>query len=203
MTDSAPNIARLILGSASPRRAELLESVGCKFDIMVVSVDERVKELETPEDYLRRVTTLKSNAVWQHQAHRSKDGSAAVLCADTIVVHDNQILGKPTDFEDAVRTWSMLSASEHHVHTALRLSLDEHQYDYCVVTTIVEFDELNFSQMEAYWRTGEPLDKAGSYAIQGLASAWVKAIRGSYSNVVGLPLRETNRMLGKIGLNWL
>lgn len=203
MTDSAPNITRLILGSASPRRAELLRSVGCEFNIVAVSVDERVKLQETPEDYLRRVTSLKSDAAWQHQADYSDDGSAAVLCADTIVVHDNQILGKPTDFEDAVRTWTKLSASEHYVHTALRLRWDENQNDYCVVTTVVEFDELEFSQMEAYWHTEEPLDKAGSYAIQGLASAWVKAIHGSYSNVVGLPLRETNHMLAKIGLNWL
>ncbi|MCL4170823.1 UNVERIFIED_CONTAM: hypothetical protein GTU68_020133 [Idotea baltica] len=127
---------------------------------------------------------------------------AAILAADTIVCQDETIFGKPKDKDDAVRIWQKLSDADHQVMTAVSLINAENETS-CISVTRVRFDAISAEQMQRYWQTGEPLDKAGAYAIQGYASAWVQQIRGSYSNVVGLPLHEVNGLLKTINLNWL
>ena len=117
-------------------------------------------------------------------------------------MQNGRVYGKPSDYEHAKRIWQSLSGNKHEVMTSVSL-LQGQSMQVKVSVTEVEFAVINESQMQRYWETKEPLDKAGAYAIQGLACAWVKSIKGSYSNVVGLPLREVNLLLSEVGLNWL
>lgn len=168
---------RLLLASASPRRADLLRAAGYEFDVLPADVDESVLPGEKPEAYVRRVAEAKAAAV------ASKAGGRIVLAADTVVVVDGRILGKPVDDAEAVRMLRLLSGRRHEVMTAITLNGE------CVVeTSAVELADLAAAEIDWYVATGEPRDKAGAYAIQGLASRFVTRIEGSYSNVVGLPV---------------
>jgi len=188
---------RLILASGSPRRQEMLTQMGVEFSVHVTDTDESRKESEAPEDFVTRLARDKAKAAVQ-----ALDESVAVLAADTIVVQGDFVYGKPKDFEHAQQVWHSLSANKHQVMTAVCL-LYGGKSSVRLGTTEVEFGRITAEQMQRYWQTGEPLDKAGAYAIQGYASAWVKLINGSYSNVVGLPLREVNELLATIDRNWL
>ena len=188
----------LVLASGSPRRREMLEKMGVSFSVYVTTTDESRKEGEAPEDLVTRLARDKAKVAYTDLA---KD-NVAILAADTIVVQGDFVYGKPTNLEHAQQIWHSLSANKHQVMTAVCLFHDGRTSVKLGITE-VEFGRVTAEQMERYWLTGEPLDKAGAYAIQGYASAWVKSIHGSYSNVVGLPLREVNELLVTIDRNWL
>jgi septum formation protein len=196
----------LILASASPRRSDLLTAMGSEFSIQSANIDESRCIGETPSSYVNRLAVEKASAVFEQQSNAQK--SFAILAADTIVVQGETIFGKPRDKTHAFEIWQQLANSQHNVMTAVCLLVHDNihgklQPSVQTVATMVEFGAISDQQMHQYWATTEPADKAGAYAIQGLASAWVKLIHGSYSNVVGLPLRETNLLLSGVGLNWL
>jgi len=178
----------LVLASASPRRAELLRAAGFDFDVLPAEVDETMDVEETPDGYVRRVAQLKAQTV----ARRAPD--RAVLGADTIVVVDHEILGKPADAEDARRMLRRLSGREHVVMTAVCLVNPaaregaSKRLELRVVRTTVEFSPLSGAEIDWYIASGEPMDKAGAYAVQGLAARFVARVDGSYSNIVGLPV---------------
>lgn len=188
----------LVLASASPRRRETLEDMGVSFTVHVTDTDESRNEGEAPEDFVTRLARDKARVA---DADLGQQG-AAILAADTVVVQGDVVHGKPRDFEHAQQIWHSLSATKHQVMSAICL-FHEGRANVKLGITEVEFGRVTVEQMERYWATGEPQDKAGAYAIQGYASAWVKLIHGSYSNVVGLPLRELNELLAIIDRNWL
>ncbi len=184
----------LHLASRSPRRAELLRLVGVDFVLVDVEVDEARLSGEAPADYVLRVASDKARAGSAELAP-----GAVVLAADTTVTIDGEIFGKPRDERDAHAMLSRLSARWHEVLTAVVVSVDGRQFS-DVVTTRVEFRALTAATIAAYWRSGEPADKAGAYGIQGLGGALVKRIDGSYGAVVGLPLCETIALLDQVGI---
>ena len=188
---------RVILASASPRRAELLRAAGIEVDVRPADVDESVQPGETPERYASRVALAKARAISLQAPERF------VLGADTVVVVDDRILGKPTDSADARGMLRALSGRSHIVITAVILirgaGLRE-VVDAGVERTAVEFAPLTSDEIDWYAATGEPMDKAGGYAIQGLASRFVTRIDGSYSNVVGLPVSLVYGMCKRAGL---
>ena len=177
----------LILASASPRRAELLRLAGFTFDVLVADVDETVHPGESPEASVRRVAERKAEAV------RPRAGKRPVLAADTAVVVDDLILGKPADAADATRMLRLLSGRTHVVMTGVCVDgVSE------VESTEVEFSRLTDDEIAWYVASGEPMGKAGAYAIQGLASRFITRIHGSYSNVVGLPIARAYAILMRI-----
>jgi septum formation protein len=190
----------LVLASASPRRSELLQAMGCKFEIVSADVDEQRLESESIADFVPRLAHAKADEVYRRLQDRPPNH--AVLAADTIVVHDGAVFGKPKDKAHAFTMWRTLQNSEHSVVTAICLLYDG-RFESATIESKVQFNTIDELQMERYWASSEPQDKAGAYAIQGLASAWVKQIQGSYSNIVGVPLAETNRLLRLVGHNWL
>jgi septum formation protein len=186
---SSPWSGRLVLASASPRRAELLRAAGIAFDVQPANIDEAVVAGESPAEYVSRLAEGKARAV--HEL----DGDRTVLAADTAVVVDGHILGKPLDEGDAGRMLGMLSGRTHEVLTAVSIFHPGQIVDTRVDTTIVEFAPLSEDDISWYVSSGEPMDKAGAYAVQGLASRFVTRIEGSYSNVVGLPIALVYQML--------
>ena len=178
-------VTRLILASASPRRKALLEDLGLGFEIMEARVDEIPVPGELPRDFVLRAACDKA-------AEISRVNTASwVLGADTIVVHADRILGKPRDRREALDVLLTLSGRKHMVHTGFCLKSEREQMSISrVVTTEVYFSEFSEDIAAAYVATGEPLDKAGAYGIQGMGGFLVERINGSYSNVVGLPLME-------------
>jgi len=195
---SEKNKTQLVLASASPRRRQMLEDLGVVFSVQVTDTDESRSQGEAPEDLVTRLARDKARTA---QAALKQD-DVAILAADTIVVQGDTVYGKPSNFQDAQQIWHNLSANKHQVMTAICLFY-EGRTNVRLSVTEVEFGRITPEQMERYWATGEPRDKAGAYAIQGYASAWVKLLHGSYSNVVGLPLRELNELLAIIDRNWL
>jgi septum formation protein len=183
---------RLLLASASPRRAELLRAAGFAFDVQPAGADETVHPGELPEPYARRVAQAKARAV------ASAAGPRIVLAADTIVVAGGEVLGKPVDAGDAARMLRRLAGRRHEVLTAVVLLAPGRMPLIHVETTAVEFLPLSEAEIAWYVATGEPADKAGAYGIQGLASRFVSRIEGSYSNVVGLPIARVYSMLHEI-----
>jgi septum formation protein len=183
----------LILASASPRRAELLGAAGIGFDVQVADVDESRYPGEAPHLYVARLAEAKARAVAQKAAER------AVLGADTVVVADDHVLGKPADRADAERMLESLSGRTHLVLTGVCVVAPGH-LDVEVAATTVEFRALAPAEIQWYVASGEPMDKAGAYAIQGLASRFVTRIDGSYSNVVGLPVELVVRMCAEAGI---
>jgi septum formation protein len=181
---------RLILASASPRRKEMLTDLGLDFEIMTAQVDEEVQHGESPEEFVKRAAIEKALDISRKQP------DAWVIGADTIVVHDEEILGKPKDGNDAQRKLMRLSGTMHRVLTGfcLQREIDEKTISR-VVATEVYFSPFTEEIAAAYVATGEPLDKAGAYGIQGRGGFLVEKINGSYSNVVGLPLAETIKEL--------
>ncbi|MBL4835180.1 MAG: septum formation inhibitor Maf [Pseudomonas sp.] len=184
----------LYLASASPRRSELLAQIGVIHRQFACSVDESVDENETPERYVERVTRAKALA---GQAQAPAD--SVVLAADTAVVIDGQILGKPRDAAHAASMLRAMSGRAHQVMTAVAVACGE-QIKVVRVDTHVRFRLIQESEIAAYWASGEPADKAGGYAIQGLGAVFVSGIEGSYSAVVGLPLQETAQLLASFGI---
>ncbi len=183
----------LLLASASPRRAEILEVCGVSHRIVPAAIDESAVPGEEPSVYVRRMALAKAEAV------SSRCGrSTPVLAADTAVVIDDLILGKPSGIEDARRMLKRLSGRWHEVYSGV--AIIHRKAEVISVCTGVRFRSITNEEINAYWRSGEPRDKAGSYAIQGIGGAFVERISGSYSNVVGLPLGETLSLLGKYGI---
>ena len=184
---------RLILASASPRRAELLRSAGYTFDVVVAEVDESIRPGESPSIYVRRLAAEKSAAA-QRATH---DASAVILGADTTVVVDGSILAKPSDDEDGAEMLRRLSAHTHQVLTGVSLRLGSYEIGR-VESTSVDVRALTPDEIAWYVASGEGRDKAGGYAIQGLASRFVTRIEGSYSNVVGLPVACVAELLPQL-----
>jgi len=188
---------RLVLASASPRRAELLRAAGFDFDVQVVDVDEAVLPDERPDSYVRRVAAAKARAAATGPRPR------VILAADTAVVVEGTILGKPADAGDAGRMLRLLSGRAHEVMTGVCLipvGVPEAKYAPRVEVTRVEFAPLSEAEIGWYVASGEPMGKAGAYAIQGLASRFVTRVDGSHSNVVGLPLAWVYVMCREAGL---
>ncbi|SFP87672.1 Maf family protein [Pseudomonas borbori] len=186
----------LYLASGSPRRRELLTQIGVLFSPLSVPIDENSLPEEPPRAYVERLARAKAQA---GLAALADPGDAVVLGADTAVILDGRILGKPLDRDEAVATLSALSGREHLVLTAVALASTT-RVAARVVGTRVRFRLLTRAEIEAYWATGEPRDKAGSYAIQGLAAVFVSQLHGSYSAVVGLPLGETAELLAEFAI---
>jgi septum formation protein len=184
---------RLILASASPRRAELLTSAGFTFDVLAADVDEMPRDREAPELYTQRVARDKA----RHVLQTIREADTAVLGADTEVVIDCRILGKPADTGDAGRMLRLLSGTVHDVLTAVVICANRREWVE-VVTTRVHFLPLSQGDIDWYVASGEPMGKAGAYAIQGLGARFIDRIEGSWSNVVGLPLHTVHRLLGEV-----
>jgi septum formation protein len=187
---------RLILASASPRRADLLRAAGFTFDTVVADVDEAVRAGESPALYVRRLAAEKSFAALKGCA--TSDDSRFILAADTTVVVDNEILGKPRDDHDAAAMLGRLSGRRHEVLTGVSIRRNAFEVGR-VETTAVCFAALTPDEVAWYVGSGEGRDKAGGYAIQGLASRFVTRIDGSYSNVVGLPVAAVVELLSEAG----
>jgi septum formation protein len=186
---------RLILASASPRRAELLTLAGIAYEVAPAAVDETPLEREGPRDYVLRLARQKASAC----AATPRAHGAAVLAADTVVVARGELLGKPVDASDARRMLEALSGRAHDVHTGVVLLAGGREWPE-VATSRVRFVALSDAEISWYIGTGEPEGKAGAYAIQGLGSRYVDWIDGSWSNVVGLPVAAVYRMLTRAGV---
>ncbi|ASJ37564.1 Maf family protein [Vibrio vulnificus] len=180
---------KLVLASGSPRRKELLAQLGYTFDVVLPDIEECKAEQETTAEYVLRLSQQKAQAGLALVSE-----SSIVVGSDTVVVCDGQVLEKPHHFADAQRMLTQLSDRRHQVMTAVTVVSAEKQHS-VVVTTEVWFKKLTQEEIEQYWQSGEPCDKAGSYGIQGLGGRFVTRIEGSYSAVVGLPLYETDQLL--------
>lgn len=194
MADKKPlpwlkNSQNLCLASASPRRLELLQQAGIKPTVFSTAVDETHNVGESPNQYVQRMAVAKAQA-------GAASGLTTILAADTIVVVDGEILGKPKDAMDAEKMLAKLSNRQHQVISAIALQTpNQEQIQTRIVTTKVWFKKISRAEIGAYVATKEPLDKAGSYGIQGFGAFMVEKIEGSYSGVVGLPLHETLQLL--------
>lgn len=189
----------IILASTSPRRQELLKTAGVDFTVMAVSIDESWQSGECAEDYIMRMVSEKFAKVCQ----QALPEQSLVITADTIgVLPDGMVLTKPFDRTDAYAMWDKMSGATHEVWTAVCVGVVADgavlARQSMICRTEVDFVKLTDSMKYAYWQTGEPVDKAGAYAIQGGAMAWVEAIRGSYTNVVGLPLAQTLSLIERV-----
>jgi septum formation protein len=184
------------LASRSPRRVQMLRAAGYRFDCRPADIEEVARAGESPAQYAQRLARDKAQAVL-----RQLDPASAgpVLGADTDVALDGHILGKPSDRQSAISMLLALSERSHEVHSAVALATSGQQLIDSTCTE-VHFGRITRAEAEAYWDSGEPADKAGAYAIQGLAGRWVREIRGSYSGVVGLPLYETMQLLRRVGI---
>lgn len=191
----------VVLASASPRRKELLEQIGVRYEIADHTVDEDALPGEPPIALVQRLALEKALSVVGSQRHQSnvRQPLWPVLGADTIVVCDDHILGKPLDKADAFRMWQLLSGREHRVYSAVALC-DSQRQEVRMSTTKVTFRQLSDQDCERYWASGEPQGKAGGYAIQGLGALFVSMMTGSYTGVVGLPLYETAELLAMFGV---
>jgi septum formation protein len=188
------NKPALILASSSPRRQELLREAGIPFQVHAAHINEDQIPGERADEYALRLSREKAQAVATYYPQ------SYVLGADTIVVVDGEVLGKPKDHADAVRMLRLLSGRSHAVTTAVSLVAPDARTDTRACTTKVYFRELTEDAIRQYIAGGEPMDKAGAYAIQGGASLWAYRIEGEYSNVVGLPLSLVTDMLRTNGL---
>lgn len=185
----------LILASASPRRLELLQQVGLFPDVRPADIDESLRAGEHATDYVLRMAEEKARLIAQGYL-----AEHVVLGADTSVVVDDLVLGKPDDQAHAAHMLSMLTGRKHQVLSAVTV-ISAGQVASCLSVTEVYFRDVSEQEMAGYWRTGEPLGKAGGYAIQGLGSAFIERIEGSYSGVMGLPLFETCELLQRSGIS--
>ena len=186
------HLPRLFLASTSPRRREILASLGLDFTIVPVDVDESPRERETPGDMVLRLAVAKAEAA-------GAGGESIALGADTVVVVDGHALGKPKDEADCLGMLERLSGRGHKVLTGVALH-GARGTQTVLSETDVYFREISRDEALAYWQSGEPCDKAGAYAVQGLGGVFVERIEGSYSGVVGLPVFETATLLANAGL---
>jgi nucleoside triphosphate pyrophosphatase len=197
----------IYLASRSPRRRELLAQIGVRFEPLMfreggraeAELDESARAGETPDEYVRRMARMKCDAAWNRVKQRRGLRQLPVLAADTTVAVDEQILGKPADKEEAMQMLRLLSGRSHRVLTAVAVAFEE-RFQMSVNESTVVFEALDEKRMAEYVASGEPFDKAGGYGIQGRAGAFVVRIEGSYSGVMGLPLRETAQLLRKFGI---
>ena len=190
-----PGTPVICLASASPRRRDLLWQIGVPHTATAASVDEDALPGESAQDYVERLAVEKAMTV------RSRGERLPVLAADTAVVLEGAVYGKPVDRADALAMLSRLSGRVHHVLTAVALAT-QRSVEVRVSATSVRFRDLTLAEREAYWQTGEPRDKAGGYAIQGFGGVFVESLCGSYSGVVGLPLAETAELLRTAGIGY-
>ncbi len=190
----------VVLASASPRRTALLTQMNIAHTIQPADIDESPRENETPMELVARLATEKAQAVKAHlEDQQAMAEDKVILASDTLISFDGQSVGKPEDKADSKRILTMLSGKTHEVLTAIcALSNTKQQTE--VITTSVTFAALTDEQIDAYWETGEPADKAGSYAIQGIGGEFVVSINGSASAVIGLPLYETRQLLNAFGV---
>jgi septum formation protein len=200
---------QLVLASASPRRSELLAQIGLTFLVQTADVDETPLVGESAEALVERLAMAKAEAVWNARTH-AVDASLAgddrlqgkllpVLGADTLGILDGELLVKPRDFADAQAMLRRMSGKRHAIFTAVALCTENGTQ---VITSYsqVQFRPVTDAEILAYWRSGEPQDKAGAYAIQGVGAVFVERLEGSYSGVMGLPLFETAQLLGTAGI---
>jgi septum formation protein len=191
----------IYLASASPRRGELLRQIGVTFEVCAAAIDERRLPAEAAGDYVLRTAAAKADAVWA--SPRVQARPRPVLAADTAVLVESQVFGKPSDSAAALRMLEILSGRSHVVMTAVAIRAGE-DAEGLLSTSEVRFRATTHAERVAYCATGEPLDKAGGYGIQGCGAIFVEELRGSYSGVMGLPLFETAKLLGRFGLpSWL
>ena len=184
-------MAHIVLASSSPRRKELLQQLGLDFEIYSPDIDESVHENELIHHYVERLARQKAQTVLKLFPE------AIVIAADTSLGLDGQIIGKPESKNHAFEIWKQLSGRWHDVFSGLCVATQQQMLSQ-VVQTQVEFQHLTTQDMEDYWTTGEPVGKAGGYAIQGIASQYIPQIQGSYSNVVGLPLYEFAQLFKRV-----
>lgn len=206
------NNKQLILASKSPRRKQLLSQLGMQFIVMDVDIDETQRGNESPIEYVSRVAEQKTIAAFNiltnkdnNEAHVQLSAHTLILSADTCIMLERQLIGKPSNAEHSEYILRQLSGKKHQVLSAVCLlnmeSSDRYQVSTRMNKTEVEFKHLSNKDISDYWRTGEPIDKAGSYAIQGLGASFIKSIQGSYSAVMGLPLYETTELLSACGID--
>lgn len=187
---------QVILASQSPRRVAILKQMGIDCIVMPADIDESQIVNETPADYVLRLAKEKALAILDKL--NSQHANMPILAADTTVALENTIFGKPENDADAIQMLKQLSGTQHQVHTAVAVVLNQ-KVEVALNTTLVEMMPLSDAMIAAYIATNEHSDKAGSYAIQGLAGNWIKRIDGSYTSVMGLPVHETAMLLNKIG----
>jgi septum formation protein len=206
----------IYLASQSPRRRQLLEQIGVRYELLLPRADEDAEALEAeraaelPADYVERVTRAKLKAACDRlQRARSQAASkmqdAPILCSDTTVALGRRILGKPRDADDAIATLTLLSGRTHRVITAVAVSTatghaERRAVQMAVSTSHVHFAAMPRREIDDYVRSGEPFGKAGAYAIQSTIAAWISRIEGSYSGIMGLPLFETAQLLRRCGI---
>jgi septum formation protein len=197
----------IYLASRSPRRRELLQQIGVRYEPLLFregnradpDTDESVKSGEDPDGYVRRVTTMKANAAWSRVTMRRGLQRKPVLVADTTVALTTEILGKPSDKADAERMLGLLSGTRHRVLTAVAI-IQEARIEILVSESHVTFAPITPERIAAYVQSGESFDKAGAYGIQGRAASFIERIEGSYSGIMGLPLYETTVLLARFGI---
>jgi len=200
-----PNDRHIYLASRSSRRRELLKQIGVSFEVLLLregthraaDFDETPLSSESPAEYANRVARIKAQAGWARLEQR-RLMRFPVLAADTTVALNGTIFGKPADREQAAAFLRTLSGKAHEVHTAIAMTF-EGQLETALSTTQVELRDIEDHEIRQYISSGEPMDKAGGYAIQGRGAVFIRAIRGSYTGVMGLPLYETYALLGKFG----
>jgi septum formation protein len=197
----------IYLASRSPRRRELLQQIGVRYEPLLFregnradpDTDESVKSGEDPDGYVRRVTTMKANAAWSRVTMRRGLQRKPVLVADTTVALTTEILGKPSDKADAERMLGLLSGTRHRVLTAVAI-IQEARIEILVSESHVTFAPITPERIAAYVQSGESFDKAGAYGIQGRAASFTERMEGSYSGIMGLPLYETTVLLARFGI---
>ncbi len=189
---------QIILASASPRRGELLTQIGVHYSQQPAELEERISEEESPADAVVRLSEEKAQHIWMGES----GGEIPVLGADTIVVHEGEVLQKPGSREEGIGMIARLSGTTHQVMSAVTV-VDGSGARSAVSISRVTFRKISGRECESYWNSGEPADKAGGYAIQGLGAIFIAHLEGSYSGVMGLPLFETAQLLNEAGANLL
>jgi len=194
---------QLILASQSPRRKSLLAQLGYQFTTQAADIDESVQSNETAKNYVLRLAQQKAKVIFATLSAQQQ-AESVVIGSDTSVVIEGEILGKPLNEADCIATLLRLENKQHQVLTAIAVvsqdQANKNETMSQLVETQVQFKALTVDEIKRYWQTGEPCDKAGSYAIQGIGGQFVTTIKGSYSAVVGLPLYETAQLLAQVGL---
>ncbi len=185
---------KIYLASQSPRRQQLLQQIGVDFELLSINIDETARSGETAVETAQRLAEEKALAGWNHP---QRTENIPVLAADTLGLLDGELLLKPVDKQDALSMLSKMSNREHEVITAVSVCLQGKLYNLLSCSKVL-FCKLSKTEIEHYWQSGEPKDKAGSYAIQGIGGRFVKQINGSYSGIVGLPLQQTRELLEKV-----
>lgn len=198
VNDTAKQGAAIVLASASPRRRELLAQIGVPYIVVPADIDETRRDDEPPADYVQRMAIEKSRTGFERAAGQG----FIALGADTVVVVDEQVLGKPTDREQALDSLRLLSGRTHQVMTAVAVT-DGNRLESLLSITNVTMRRIDPTDAAVYWESGEPVDKAGAYAVQGLGGIFIERLEGSYSGVVGLPVHETAELLGRFGYSVL